>query len=1046
MDSQLEEKIVRRGKDFFTSISGEAPSIFNKGWWTGKVMDWAMQNEDFKVQLFRFVDVLPYLNTSESLLRHIREYFSGGDADVPAVLKWGASAAGIGGALTGKIMGMTIRSNIEGMARQFIIGENVKEAMKGLGKLRKDGFTFTVDLLGEATVNEEESDAYAAGYHEVLDALAKEQEKWPFLPGKGPDAGMDWGSSPRVNVSIKPSALYSQAKPVDIEDSVAGIYRRLEPIYRKVVAMGGFLCIDMEQLKYREITIELYKRLRSAPEFRNYPHLGIVLQAYLVDCGDSVEDLIAWSRREKLPIAIRLVKGAYWDAETVMAKQNGWPVPVWTYKPESDLNYETLAKRILENHDTVYFSCASHNVRTISAVMETAIALNVPENRYEFQVLYGMAEPVRKGLLKVAGKVRLYCPYGELIPGMAYLVRRLLENTANESFLKQSFADNADVTRLLESPAATLEREKAKRAAGKAKREAALKAARDVARFEAGDAAMQTAYGASYVAPDANGENGKTPQAEKPLFPPFANEAMIDFTLSKNREAFVTAIAGVRKTTGRTLPLYIGGKDVATQELLPTTNPADPSECIAKVCQAGRQEIDQAIAAARAAFPAWRDTSPADRAMYLHRAADIARRRMYEFSAVQILEVGKQWDQAFHDVGEGIDFLEYYARDMLRLGNPRRMGRAPGELNHLFYQPKGIAAVISPWNFPFAIAIGMVSAAIVTGNPVIFKPSSIASAVGYNLVDVFREAGLPAGVFNYCPGRSSVMGDYLVEHPDIALIGFTGSVDVGLHIVEKAAKVHPGQKQVKRVIAEMGGKNAIIVDDDADLDEAVLQILYSAFGFQGQKCSACSRVIVLSSIYDKFIHRLTGAAKSIKIGPSEDPNNYMGPVADAAQQKNVLEYIAVAESEGRVLVKRTDIPATGCYVPLTIVEDIKPEHRIAQEEIFGPVLAVMRADNFDEALAIAGSTRFALTGGVFSRSPENLAKARRDFRVGNLYLNKASTGALVERQPFGGFNMSGVGSKTGGPDYLLQFMDPRVVTENTIRRGFTPISSDDDWV
>ncbi len=1006
MDQQLEQKIVERGKAFFKSISGEAPSIFNKGFWTGKVMDWAMQNEEFKVQLFRFVDVLPYLNTSESLLRHIREYFSGGEADVPKVLKWGAGAAGFGGAITGKIMGSAIRSNIEGMARQFIIGENVKEAMKGLAKLRKDGFTFTVDLLGEASVSEEEADAYAAGYHEVLDAMAAEQAKWAAHSGNGPEAGFDWGATPKVNVSIKPSALYSQAKPVDVEDSVQGIYKRLEPIYRKVVQMGGFLCIDMEQLKYKEITIELFKRLRSAPEFRAYPHLAIVQQAYLVDCEKDVEGLIAWGRKENLPFGLRLVKGAYWDAETVSAKQNGWPIPVWTHKPESDAAYERIAKKILQNQDLVYFACASHNVRTIAAIMEMAKSLNVPDHRLEYQVLYGMGEPVRKGLLNVAGKVRLYCPYGELIPGMAYLVRRLLENTANESFLKQSFADGAELDRLLENPLVALEREKAEKAAK--------------------------------AAPPA-------PKKES-IFPPFANEAMIDFTVPANRAAFVEGMALVRKTAGRTLPLYINGREVVTEDQIPTTNPANPAEVIARVCQAGRAEIDQAVAAAKAAFPAWRDTPPADRAMILHRAADIARRRMFELSAVQILEVGKQWDQSFHDVGEGIDFLEYYARDMLRLAAPRRMGRAPGEHNTLFYQPKGIAAVVSPWNFPFAIAIGMVSAALVTGNPVIFKPASIASTVGYGLTEIFKEAGLPAGVFNYCPGRSSVMGDYLVEHPDIALIAFTGSMDVGLHIVEKAAVTRPGQKQVKRVIAEMGGKNAIIVDDDADLDEAVVQVLYSAFGFQGQKCSACSRVIVLDAIYDKFIERLTKGAQALKIGPSEDPLNYMGPVADANQQKNVLEYIKIAESEGRVLVKRTDIPAEGCYAPLVIVDNIRPEHRIAQEEVFGPVLAVMRAKTFDEAIEIANSTRFALTGGVFSRSPENLAKARERFRVGNLYLNKASTGAMVERQPFGGFNMSGVGSKTGGPDYLIQFLDPRVVTENTIRRGFTPIAADDDWV
>jgi RHH-type proline utilization regulon transcriptional repressor/proline dehydrogenase/delta 1-pyrroline-5-carboxylate dehydrogenase len=390
-------------------------------------------------------------------------------------------------------------------------------------------------------------------------------------------------------------------------------------------------------------------------------------------------------------------------------------------------------------------------------------------------------------------------------------------------------------------------------------------------------------------------------------------------------------------------------------------------------------------------------------------------------------------------VTEGIDFLEYYASEMLRLGSPRRMGGdLPGETHDLFSQPKGIAAVIAPWNFPLAISTGMVSAAIVAGNPVIYKPSGLASVIGHGLVDIFKEAGLPDGIFNFCPGRGSVIGDYLVEHPDIAVIAFTGSMEVGLRIQEHATK-HPGSAHCKRVIAEMGGKNAIIVDDDADLDEAVPHVLYSAFGFQGQKCSACSRVIVLDAVYDRFVERLVAAAKSMKVGPAEDPANAMGPTVDISQQKSVREYIEIARQEGRV-VYESPVPEKGFYAPLTIAADIRPEHRIAQEEIFGPVLAVMRAKDFSEALDIANGTRFALTGGVISRSPRNLERAKNEFRVGNLYLNRNCTGALVERQPFGGFKFSGVGSKAGGPDYLLQFMDPRCVTENTMRRGFTPDS------
>lgn len=1000
MDSTvLDKKIVDRGKEFFKSISGEAPSIFNKGWWTGKVMDWSMRNENFKVQLFRFVDVLPYLNTSESLSRHIDEYFAGDDQDVPAVLKWGAGALGSGfaGKLAGGLVAKTIRSNIEGMAKQFIIGENTADAIKNLKKIRKDGFAFTIDILGEAAVSEIESEAYLQEYMTLLEALGPEYPKWPALGGND----LDWGHAPRVNVSVKPTALFSQASPKDFEGSVQGIVKRLEPVLRTVRTMNGFLRIDMEQYKFKDITLEVYRRLRDSDEFRDYPHLGIVLQAYLKDTDQDLADLLAWARAKKLPISIRLVKGAYWDYETVIAKQNGWAIPVWTIKAESDAAYERQARVILENHDICHFGCASHNIRSIAAVMEMAQALQVPETRYEFQVLYGMAEPVRKGLLNVAKRVRLYAPYGDLLPGMAYLVRRLLENTANESFLRQSFAEEAEVEHLLENPVQTVEREKASRQPKAAPAQSGL------ARFE--------------------------------------NEPFADFSKTEVREAFVQAVATVRGQLGKEYPLIIGGKEVRTADTLASVNPANPSEVIGTICQASTKEIDLAIEAAKLAAPAWKALSAEDRAGYLLKAAEIARQDSYNLSAWQVLEVGKQFDQAQADVAEAIDFLEYYAREMIRLGKPQRMGRAPGEMSLLMYQPKGIAAVIAPWNFPLAISCGMSAAAIVTGNPVLYKPAGPSSVVGFTLAEIFRKAGLPAGVFNYVPGRGSVMGDYLVEHPDISLIAFTGSMEVGHRIVNKASVIQPGQKQIKRVIAELGGKNAIIIDDDADLDEAIREVLNSAFAFQGQKCSACSRVIVVEPIYAKFIERLVQGARSLAIGPSEDPTYYMGPVVDDKAQANVKKYIEIAKSEGKLLYE-SSVPATGYYAPITIVEGITPEHRIAQEEVFGPVLAVMKVKDFAQAVEWANSTRFALTGAVFSRSPRHLDTARAEFNVGNLYLNRGSTGALVERHPFGGFHMSGVGSKSGSPDYLLQFLDPRMVCENTMRRGFAPIEADDDWI
>ncbi|MCH7557460.1 MAG: L-glutamate gamma-semialdehyde dehydrogenase [Planctomycetes bacterium] len=497
------------------------------------------------------------------------------------------------------------------------------------------------------------------------------------------------------------------------------------------------------------------------------------------------------------------------------------------------------------------------------------------------------------------------------------------------------------------------------------------------------------------------------------------------------KESFPRAVAQVRQELGKTYPLFIGGKEVFTDDTIDSINPADPDEVIGRVCQAGTKEVEEALAAAEKAFQTWRDTSPSERAEYLVRAASIARKRIYEFSSWQVLEEGKQWAQAYNDLCEGIDFLEYYAREMLRLGEPQDMGSYIGEINQYFYQPKGVAVVISPWNFPFAISCGMCSAAIVSGNCVVFKPSNQSPVVGHQLVEIFREVGLPEGVFNYTPGRGSVIGDFLVDSPKTSIIAFTGSMEVGLRIIERAGRTPQGQSSVKKVICEMGGKNAIIIDDDIDIDKAVSGVIYSAFGYQGQKCSACSRVIVLEAIYDKFVERLLASVRKLKIGPAEEPGNYMGAVIDEAAQKKILQYIELSRKEGNILYC-SEVPGKGFYVPLTIVEGISPENRLAQEEVFGPVLAIMRARNFDQALEWANSTRFALTGAVFSRNREHLERCRRDFRVGNLYFNRNCVGAMVQLQPFGGFKMSGAGTKAGGPDYLLHFMDPRSVTEQPL--------------
>jgi RHH-type proline utilization regulon transcriptional repressor/proline dehydrogenase/delta 1-pyrroline-5-carboxylate dehydrogenase len=989
MSDELNDRIIARGKGLFSAIRHEKPSLFDTGSMLGRIMEWAMSNDRFRTRLFRFVDLFPSLKSGEQLTRHIREYFGSGD-DLPPLLSAAVASAGMLGSLGGSVLAAAISANIHEMAKQFIIGETLPDAIRNLGRLRRDGFAFAVDLLGEATLSPEEAGRYAAGCLELLTSLEQAAKQWHPLPGSGGQPEMDWGDTPLINIAVKPSALYCLADPRDFDGSVAAILHGMIPIVNRARACNAFLCIDMEQTRMKRITLEVYRRLKQLHP--DYPWLGVAMQSYLRDTDRDLEELLAWANGQNIPIAIRLVKGAYWDYEVTRAAQNSWPPPVWTLKAESDAAFERHTRKILANHPVCHFACATHNVRSMAAALETARELEVPPGRYEFQVLYGMAEPVRKALLQQAGRIRLYAPYGEMVPGMGYLVRRLLENTSNESFLRRTFAEDAASDSLLENPVVTTQRLKSEKAR----------------------------------------------KSTRPSQPIFRNEPAADFTRPELAVLFRAQIAASRARFGERIPLFIDGADVTTPELLASVNPAAPREVVGQVCLAGAEETAAALKAARNAFPLWRDTPVSRRVEIMQRAAAITREHLVELAALQVLEIGKQWDQAYADVTEAIDFLEFYALQMLRLGAPVTLGHVPGETNRSFHEPCGVAVVIAPWNFPLAISCGMAAAALVTGNTVVYKPSSLTPVIGRRLTEIFRQAGIPHGVFNYLPAQGRVVGDLLVSSNDVDLIAFTGSSDTGLGIMEKAAGRREGVRGVKRVICEMGGKNAAIVDDDADLDEVIPQILQAAFGFQGQKCSACSRVIVLESIYEQFVARFIPAAAALTVGPAEDPSFSFGPVADPEQQRKVLDYIDIGRKEGRLLHLGKVPPGEGYYVPMAIFTDIRPEHRLAREEIFGPVLAIMRAGDFTTALAIANSTPQALTGSVFSRSPANLERAGREFRVGNLYLNRGCTGALVERQPFGGFRLSGGGTKAGGSDYLLSFMVTRVVTENTMRRGFAP--------
>ncbi len=978
-NEDLEHSVQQTGAHIFQTLENDSGSLFSKDSWYRRIMDWSMKNEQFKVQMFRFVDVLPNLQSSSEVTQHLKEYFADAGDDLPSVFSFGLGL----GSLAPGILAGAVKKNVTQMAKIFITGESPEDALPALKKARKNRITFTADLLGEATLSEKEAQEYLQRYLELMDWLARDAQNWENIPQIDEDEN---GPIPKVNVSVKVTALYSQIDESAWDQSMAVVKERLRQVFRKAMEKNIFINLDMEQYAHKEFLLEAFSDLILEPEFKNYPHWGIVLQAYLRDSAMDADRMVELAKRRGVPFTIRLVKGAYWDYETVLARQKGWQVPVYLNKKESDANFEVCAKKLLDAYPHLRVAVGSHNVRSIAAAIAYAKARGIDPRGIEIQMLFGMADAIKKTLVREGYRVREYATIGELIPGMAYLVRRLLENTSNESFLRNKFADNVSSDVLMKNPMEGL------------------------------------------VNSDGN-----------PIREPgqFYNEPPVDFAVPHAREAMTKALADWKKNLGRVYPAVIDGREIRLNKTIPRLNPSKNSELVGSTVACGTSEAEAAVQAAKKGLKNWAARSAEERARLLEALADQMVQQKYRLAALQVLEVGKGWREADGDVAEAIDFCRYYALEMRKLANPRKMGRAPGENSLYHYQPRGVALVIAPWNFPLAILTGMVTASLVTGNTVIMKPAEQSSITGAELMRMMMEVGFPKDAVQFLPGYGEEVGEYLVNHKDVSLIAFTGSKPVGLSIMKKAMHVHDGQNHIKKVIAELGGKNAIIIDSDADLDEAVQGVIYSAFGFQGQKCSACSRVIAIESIYDRFLERLLEAAKSLHVGPSEEPRSFMGPVIDEEAYLRIQATIADAKSRHKLVFEGT-APNTGYFIAPTIFADVDPNSALAQKEIFGPVLAVIRARDMDHALEIANSTEYALTGGLYSRSPATIERVKRDFEVGNLYINRGNTGALVERHPFGGFKMSGIGSKAGGPDYLLQFVEPRVITENTMRRGFVP--------
>ncbi|MHC4218727.1 MAG: proline dehydrogenase family protein [Planctomycetota bacterium] len=971
-DQALERHIHEVGASFLEDTQRHRSGVLSTAFWSQKLIDWAMKDEAFKVQLFRFVDAFPMLRTPQQIHDHLADYLAQPGVTPPPGMGLGLKA---GGLLKGTFA-KTVSGQITSMAERFIAGTDAMSALPMLEKLWSKGIGFSVDLLGEACVSNAEADVYQKKYLDLVTTLPRHTANWPANERLEND---HLGAVPRTNVSIKISSLFARTDPVDFEGSIAGLMDALRPVLEAARDNNVLINFDMEFFAYKDLTLELFMRCCEAVDFT----AGIAMQAYLRSGDDDARRIIEWSKRTGRVVSVRLVKGAYWDFETIHAEQMGWPVPVWSRKPETDASFERMSAAFIDaiprepGEGGVNLAFGSHNLRSIAAGLARLERRELPPAALDLQFLHGMADEIKAAAVERGLRVREYVPVGEMIPGMAYLVRRLLENTSNESWLLASSVGEVDTEALLASPHRSYDN----------------------------DPGVERITGA----PERHQLSAAVPGVGDGR--PFFTESHHDFADPKQRAAFAAAI-----------------RTAVVPSVPNDATPEDADEALGRAVEAGRE---------------WRDAAPRTRSGALVAAAAIMRRRRDELSGIEIREAGKTWREADADVCEAIDFCEYYARVAVNLFEPNRLGSFIGELDEVFYQPRGVAVIVSPWNFPLAICCGMTTAALVAGNATLVKPSRQTPGIARVMCEILWEAGVPRDALHLMAGPGSTMGAFMIRDPRVGVIAFTGSKEVGLDIIQAAGTTPPGQTHVKKVIAEMGGKNAVIVDASADLDEAVIGVRDSAFGYCGQKCSACSRVVVVDTAYDQFLSRLVESTKTLVIGDPMEPGSDMGPVIDESAARTIREYIEIGKQEGR---QETDIQVPPGleekigkpYIAPHIFSGIETRHRLFNEEIFGPVLSVIRVKDFDEAIDVANAAEYKLTGGVFSRKPAHLEQARREFRVGNLYLNRGITGALVGRQPFGGFGMSGVGSKAGGEDYLHQFVEPRSVTENTMRRGFAP--------
>ncbi len=1008
MEDATDRLLFEVGQELLAAAWRRRPPPLSRDWFADLGMAQVMGDERVKSAVFRFVDALPTLRSDASLVRVLDEYLEPVKARLPGWSRFG-DALRRWGIVGDRRLARWIRSGAPEMAHRFLVDPHPDALSTYLEGLRDRGLTCTVDWLGEAVISEPEADAYRDAYLRLIPILAATARTWTTT-----------GGQPAAQVSVKLSALTAWFEPADPSGTSARVRQRLRPIIAAARAHGIGVCVDMEHHGFRDATLRIFADIAQEPAVRDWPHLGIAIQAYLRRAKDDLQGLIQVARARHCPIPVRLVKGAYWDFEVATAMSRSWDIPVYTVKSHTDHAFEALTRYLLANRRWLRPAIAGHNVRSLAHAIAVRDGMGIDRTEVEFQLLHGMADPLKDALVERGERVRVYCPVGPLLPGMAYLVRRLLENTSNTGFVRSGFLEHRSMRDLLAPPMGESRSSSWQRISGQV--------------------LPQPMHTAVIAAVDSVSE-----QPRGVPMPAFANHPIADFSREADRRAMAEALARLAPLGDR--PSLIGGVPMTTGTWIESRNPSHRTRVLGRVPAGDAATATAAIDAAAAAMPAWRATSWTDRIRCLMQAAQQLADRRWELSAALVAEVGKPWREADAEVCEAIDLFRYYALQAQQLATPPAMD-APGETNDTVYEPRGVAVAIAPWNFPLAILGGMAAAALVTGNPVVLKPAEQAPLIADRLYQILIAAGVPAGAINLLHGDGEAMGPALVDHPATALIAFTGSRAVGAWLQERCARPVAGRQHLVKLVAELGGKNAILIDETADLDEAIAGTIASAFGYAGQKCSACSRVIVHRSVHRECTERLVAAVRDLPIGPAEDPGHPMPPVIDDAARERLERQLAElkrgagmqhsAGMPGHRCVYAGDVAALvgeGSYVAPHVFDAVDPASPLAQDELFGPVLAVIPADDLTQMLAIANGTAYALTGGCYSRSPATLERVRREFRVGNLYLNRGITGALVNRQPFGGFAWSGTGTKAGGADYLRHFCVPRTITENTIRHG-----------